>query len=94
MSSKKVGKVLPKIFIDNLEQEIATHIAAALRKDFPTIKCAATALAEQVEVSMDTLKKWYNGRNTPSAANLVVLARSSASVRRALWQLVKNRVDP
>jgi len=94
MSSKKVGKVLPKIFIDNLEQEIAAHIAAALRKDFPNIKFAATALAEQVEVSMHTLKKWYNGHNTPSAANLIVLARSSASVRRVLWQLVKNRVDP
>ncbi len=88
MSLKKEGKVLPKIFLANLEQDIAVRIAQALRADFPNIKAAANKLAEQTDINMETLKKWYNGRHTPSAANLVVLARSSPAVRRALEGLI------
>ena len=91
MSLKKEGKVLPKIFLAELEQDIAERIAQALRTDFPNIKTAATKLAEQVEINMETLKKWYNGRNTPSAANLIVLARGSPAVRQTLEGLIEAR---
>ena len=92
MYSKKEGKVLPKIFLDGFEQEIATGIARALRSDFPNLKIAA---AYFTEINMETLKKWYNGRNTPSAANLIVLAKGSPSVRRMLWKLIEdNNVHP
>jgi hypothetical protein len=90
MYSKKEGKVLPKIFLDELERDIATGIARALRSDFQNLKIAAGNLAE---INMETLKKWYNGRNTPSAANLVVLARGSPSVRRVLWELIEDNAS-
>jgi hypothetical protein len=54
MYSKKEGKVLPKIFIDELEHDIAIGIARALRSDFPNLKIAAGNLAE---INMETLKK-------------------------------------
>ena len=87
MYSKKEGKVLPKIFLDELERDIATGIARALRSDFPNLKIAAGNLAE---INMETLKKWYNGRNTPSATNLIVLARGSPAVRKILWELIED----
>jgi hypothetical protein len=87
MYSKKEGKVLPKIFLDEFERDIATSIARALRSDFPNIKIAAAYFAE---ISMETLKKWYNGRNTPSVANLIILARESPSVRRMLWEMIER----
>jgi len=87
MYSKKEGKVLPKIFLDEFERDIATGIARALRSDFPNLKIAAAYFAE---ISMETLKKWYTGRNTPSAANLIILARESPSVRRMLWEMIED----
>lgn len=93
MSLKKEGKVLPKIFLANLEQNIAAQVAEALRKDFPNIKMAATTMAEQMEISMETLKKWYNGCNAPSAANLIVLARGSPAVRQALTSLISTETQ-
>jgi hypothetical protein len=90
MYSKKEGKVLPKIFLDEFEHDIATGIARALRSDFPNLKIAAAYFAE---ISMETLKKWYNGRNTPSAANLIILARESPSVRRMLWEMIEDKTS-
>jgi hypothetical protein len=91
MYPKKEGKVLPKIFLADLERNIAASIANALRQDFPNIKTAATAVALHVEINIETIKKWYNGSNTPSAANLIVLARVSPSVRQTLLRLIINR---
>jgi len=91
MYSKKEGKVLPKIFLDGFEQEIATGIARALRSDFPNLKIAAAYFAE---INMETLKKWYNGSNTPSAANLIILARGSPSVCQMLLELVDGKEIP
>lgn len=88
MYPKKVGNILPKYFLDELEKNIAASVAEALRQDFPNIKTAAKALALQVEVSMETIKKWYNGSNPPSAAHLIVLARASPSVRQVLRGLI------
>jgi hypothetical protein len=89
MYSKKEGKVLPKIFLDGFEQEIATGIARALRSDFPNLKIAAAYFAE---INMETLKKWYNGYNIPSVANLIILARESLSVRRMLWEMIGEEI--
>jgi hypothetical protein len=91
MYPKKVGNILLKFFLDELEKDIAAHIAKALRQDFQNIKSTAKALALQVEVKMETIKKWYSGSNPPSTAHLIVLARTSPSVRQALLQLMDNK---
>ncbi len=88
MSSELLGKVLPKFFLAKLEKSVAAEIAKSLRQDFPTVKIAATAIAKQVETNMETIKKWYNGSNVPSAANLIILARVSPSVRRAVLEFI------
>jgi hypothetical protein len=88
MYPKKEGKVLPKIFLAEMDRDIAARIAQALRTDFPSIKSAATKLAEQVEINIETLKKWYGGHHAPSAANLIILARGSPAVRRMLIELI------
>ena len=88
MSPNDVCKVLHKFFLAELEQNIAASTAGALRQDFPNIKAAATAIALQVETNMETIKKWYYGFNAPSAANLIVLARISPSVRQTLLKLI------
>jgi len=88
MSFKIVGKVLPKFFLDELEKTIAANIAGALRQDFPTVKATAIAVALHVDIKTDTVKKWYNGSNKPSAAHLIILARASPSVHQALLNLI------
>jgi len=88
MSSELLGKTLPKFFLAKLEESIAAEIAKSLRQDFPTVKIAATAIAKQVETNMETIKKWYNGSNMPSAANLIILARVSPSVRRVVLDFI------
>jgi hypothetical protein len=85
-----MGKVLPKIFLAQLNRDIAFCIREALRTDFRNMKAAATGLAEQGDVSMETLKKWYNGCNTPSVVHLIVLARASSAVRRVLEELMNG----
>ncbi len=37
---------------------------------------------------MNTIKKWYNGTNVPSAINLIILARVSPSVKVMLLLLI------
>lgn len=91
MSSTNVGKVLPKFFLAELEEIIAANISKSLRQDFATVKMAATEVALQVETNTETIKKWYNGANIPSAANLIVLARISPSVRLMVLSLIDDR---
>ena len=91
MSFKIVGKVLPKFFLDELEKSIAANVAIALRQDFPTVKIAASALAAEVEISMETIKKWYNGSNPPKAVHLIIMARVSPSVHQALLNLIDGK---
>ncbi|MBV8549535.1 MAG: hypothetical protein JO126_08775 [Alphaproteobacteria bacterium] len=90
MSFKKEGKVLPKIFLAAHERHVAAIISSAMRKDFQNIKIAATAMAPQVEINIETLKKWYNGTNIPSGSNLILLARISPSVREAVFVMINN----
>lgn len=90
MSFKIVGNMLPKFFLDELEKSIAADVAKALRQDFPTVKTAAKALAAEVEISMETIKKWYNGSNPPKAVHLIIMARASPSVRHALLKLIER----
>ncbi len=91
MSFKFMGNVLPKFFLDELERCLAADVARALRQDFPTVKTAAKALASEVEISMETIKKWYNGSNPPKAVHLIIMARVSPSVRQALLNLIDGK---
>jgi hypothetical protein len=88
MSLRKEGNTLPKIFLDELEKSIAANISNALRQDFSNIKAVATALAIHVEISMETIKKWFNGSNPPKAVHLLLLARVSPSIRTMILQMI------
>lgn len=88
MSSYFLGKTLPKIVLAEFERNIAGEVAQSLRKDFPNLKAAARVIATQAEINMNTIKKWYNGTNVPSAINLIILARVSPSVKVMLLLLI------
>jgi hypothetical protein len=76
---KKVKACTPKSTRD-IERKIADMVRTALRKDFPIVKLAAQAIALEIDVNFDAVKRWYNGLNTPVSGHLIVLMKVSPSL--------------
>ena len=94
MSLGKMGKTLPKKSARDLEQKIAIMVASALRKDFPKLKYAARAIAHEVDINFDAVKKWYNGQNAPSSGHFLMLTKISPSLFDAFLQETGYGVFP
>lgn len=69
-------------------QEIAGMIASALREDYGDQYSSIKQIAKNTSASLSTIKKWYEGRNPPNSANLIMLARYSPSVLKTLMALI------
>lgn len=85
--SKKVKACTPKSTRD-IERKIANMVRAALRKDFPIVKLAAQAIAQEIDVNFDALKRWYNGSNTPVSGHFLALMKVSPSLFIAVLEEV------
>jgi hypothetical protein len=88
MSSEKMGKVFPAKTADKKLTEL---VAAALRQDYGDSTTAIKKIADQTGEGMHAIKRWFEGRNTPSANHLLILAKSSPSVLRVVLELVGDK---
>lgn len=72
---------------ENLDRKMAEMIAAALRQDYEQKYSSVKEIARHTDASLSTIRKWYEGQNPPNSKHLVMLARHSENVFRALLEL-------
>lgn len=66
------------------EAEFAQVIASALKVEFGSARNGTKIITKWTGVSDRTAKNWLNGTNSPSGVHLVLLARESNAVLKAL----------
>jgi hypothetical protein len=66
------------------EAEFAQVIASALKVEFGSTRHGPKTIMKWTKVSERTAKNWLNGTNAPSGVHLVLLARESNAVLKAL----------
>lgn len=92
MSPKETGNELTAGTHEKLEHKIARLVAAALREDYGDERHAIKRMSRTIPIdSLNTIKAWYEGRNSPNSAHLIMLARYSPSVMGVLMDLLGNR---
>lgn len=86
----KKGKSFP-ISRDRLtEAEFAQVIASALKVEFGSTRHGAKTIMKWTGTSQRTAKNWLSGSNAPSGLHLILLARESNAVLRALLLLAER----
>lgn len=89
MSPKK-GNSFP-IGRDTLtDAEFAQVIASALKVEFGSTRHGAKTIMKWTGVSQRTAKNWLNGTNAPSGVHLVLLARESNAILKALMLMAER----
>lgn len=87
----KKGKTFP-IGRDALtEAEFAQVIASALKLEFGSTRNGAKMIMRWTGTSQRTAKNWLSGSHAPSGLNLVLLARESNAVLKAMMLLAERR---
>ena len=69
------------------EAEFAQIIASALKVEFGSTRHAAKTIMKWTGVGQRTAKNWLSGAEAPSGYNLVLLARESNAVLKAMMIL-------
>lgn len=80
----KEGRTFP-VGRDRLtDAEFALVIASALKVEFGSTGHGAKTIMKWTGVSQRTAKNWLSGSNTPSGVHLILLARESNAVLKAI----------
>ena len=88
--SPKTGNSFP-IGRDMLtDVEFAQVIASALKVEFGSTRHGAKTIMKWTGVSQRTAKNWLSGINAPSGVHLVLLARESNAVLKALMLMAER----
>ena len=95
-----------QIFSSISNDDIARIVGVALRTDFKKGFAAVKWISMRTKASLPTIRNWYEGRHTPSAGNLLLLAKDSPTLMKfvlehlggpELWEVfqlcddIKNR---
>lgn len=72
------------------DAEFAQVIASALKVEFGSTRHGAKTIMKWTGVNERTAKNWLSGRNAPSGAHLVMLARESNAVLKALMLMAER----
>jgi len=72
------------------EAEFAQVIASALKVEFGSSRHGAKTIMKWTGVSQRTAKNWLGGRNAPSGVHLVLLARESNAILKALMLMAER----
>jgi len=80
MSSNHSVKVCKCNLPCDPDQKVANMVRAALRNDYPLVKLAATAIAQEIDVDFSAVNRWYNGLNAPVSWHFLVLMKISPSL--------------
>ena len=72
------------------EAEFAQVIASALKVEFGSARNGTKIITQWTGVSQRTAKNWLSGKNAPSGVHLVMLARESNAVLKALMLMAER----
>jgi hypothetical protein len=89
MSLKK-GSSFPIGRTTLTETEFAQVIASALKVEFGSARNGTKIITQWTGVSQRTAKNWLSGTNAPSGAHLVMLARESNAILKALMLMAER----
>lgn len=68
-------------------EPLATAIAAALKEEFGNTPSALKTIARLTRSNERAVRNWFEGKNSPSAENLVILMRNSDLTLRTVLAL-------
>lgn len=72
------------------DTEFAQVIASALKVEFGSTRNATKMIMRWTGVSNRTAKNWLNGINAPSGVHLILLARESNAVLKAMMLMAER----
>lgn len=72
------------------DSEFAQVIASALKIEFGSTRNGAKMIMQWTGVSQRTAKNWLNGTNAPNGVHLILLARESNAVLKAIMLLAER----
>ncbi len=72
------------------EEEFAQVIGSALKVEFGSTRNATKTIMKWTGVSGRTAKNWLNGTNAPNGVNLILLARESNAVLKAMMLMAER----
>ncbi|MGD9471728.1 MAG: hypothetical protein AB7G24_09340 [Novosphingobium sp.] len=72
------------------DAEFAQVIASALKIEFGSTRHGAKTIMQWTGVSQRTAKNWLSGKNAPSGAHLIMLARESNAVLKAMMLMAER----
>ena len=86
MSYALMGKTLPNPITD---YQVAMLVAKILRTEHQETDAVVKRIARATGANIETVKKWYNGQNAPSAAHLITLMRTYPAIYHAVMGLAE-----
>lgn len=88
MSPQKKDPSFPTKITPIPDRELAQIIATLLRRDFGKYNSAVKQIGLLTHANLKAIKNWYAGRNAPSAAHLLLLARLSPGILQFVLEQV------
>jgi hypothetical protein len=85
MHTKKVGNILPKT---TRNKTISSGVSKALKQTHKGMTSAIHHISHVTQINESAIKKWYEGRNPPSAAHLLTLMTYYPAVLRTVLELI------
>lgn len=82
----RTGKTFPEIS----PEAIASAVAEALKAEFGGTPSAIKTVARITHSNERAVRNWFEGKNSPSADNLVLLMRQSNQVLRKVLELAER----
>lgn len=80
----KSGKTFP---VPIATEPLAVAMAAALKEEFGNTPSAVKTIARLTRSNERAVRNWFEGKNSPSAENLVILMRNSDLILRTVLTL-------
>lgn len=87
MSKPKMDHIWSKEYLD---RAICSLVSKALRKAHRNSSAARKHIARTTQLNELTIRKWYEGKNPPSAAHLLILMRHYPDLLHAILQMMED----
>jgi hypothetical protein len=81
------GKTFPELSPSMLSEALAL----ALKEEFGALGSSVKTVARLTNSNERAVRNWFDGKNSPSADNLVVLMRHSDQILRTVLELADRR---
>jgi len=87
MPNTKMGNIFPAMTAAFFEQELTARINKILREAHQDKSSCIKIINGKTVIKCDTIKRWYEGRNPPSSAHLIILAQHYPAVIKMILDL-------